>query len=127
MAGSLYATLADVKSELNAESTVDDKEIMRLIRQVCRRIDRLFMSKVALFVPYLQARRIALSGANINSIDGTLSIGSPLLSLTGVGINSQTLTVGTNVQAYPVDSVPYGLLQRCEGCPVCQHHGRMGL
>jgi hypothetical protein len=111
MAGSLYCTLADVRSELNAESTVDDDEIMRLIRQVCRRIDRKFMSKVALFVPYLQARRIPLDGSNINSIDSTLMIGSPLLSLTGVGINSQTLIVGTNVQAYPIDSIPYFQLQ----------------
>lgn len=111
MSYSLYCTLHDVRSELNAESTVDDDDVMRLIRQVCRRIDRLFMSKVALFVPYLQARRVPLSGSNINSIDSTLMIGSPLLSLTGVSANGQTLTIGTNVQAYPVDSIPYYQLQ----------------
>lgn len=107
---SVYATLAQVKEELNAEGTVDDAEVMRIIRQVSRRIDQKFKAR-NLFVPTIQTRRIPIDPSQINSIDGTLSFGVPLLSLTGVGINSQTLTVGTNVQSYPVDVSPSFQLQ----------------
>lgn len=108
---SVYATLDEVKDELLAEGTADDDKILRGIRQVSHRIDTLFRATVPLFVPSLQARRVALSGTAINSVDGTLLLGMPLLSLTGVGINSQALTVGTNVQAYPVNSSPSFQLQ----------------
>jgi hypothetical protein len=113
---SLYATLDDVRSELNAEDTVDDKEVLRGIRQVSRRIDGLFRSRVPLFVPTILTRRCPVVGVNVNSVDGTLLFNTPLLSLTGVGINSQTFTVGTTVQAYPVDSVPYFQLQLMGDC-----------
>ncbi len=44
---SLYASLADVRDELNASNTVDDKDIMRLIRQFSRRIDQMFKQRNA--------------------------------------------------------------------------------
>lgn len=118
-----YATLADVKAELNAEGTVDDKKVLHGLRQVSRRIDGLFKAKVPVFAPYIQARRIALDGSAINSTDGTLLFNMPLLALTGVGINSQVLTVGTNVQAYPVDSVPYFQLQLMGDCWTSWYRG----
>jgi hypothetical protein len=107
----LYATLDDVKGELLANSTVDDAKIMRLLRQVSRRIDTLFRSNVPLFAPSIQTRRIALSGLNVNSTDGTLLLNWPLLSLAGLTINSTAFVVGTTVQAYPVSMVPYPQLQ----------------
>jgi hypothetical protein len=106
----LYATLADVKAELRAQSTVDDKEVLRAIRQVSRRIDRKFRSNVPLFAPVIETRSIPLDGLNINSFNKSLLLNTPLLSLTGVGIGSSTLTVGTNVQTYPATLAPwYGL------------------
>lgn len=117
MITSLYCTLADVKSELNAESTVDDQKIMRGIRQLSRRIDRMFRSNVAVFVPNILTRQIALDSVNINSWDRTLIVRvpgvgyAPLLSVTSVVVGNQTLVVGTNVQAYPTSVTPIGQLQ----------------
>lgn len=113
---SLYATLDEVKVELLAESTTDDDKILRGIRQVSRRIDGMFLAKRPLFVPMIQTRRVALDGLSVNSMDGTLLLRWPLLSLTGASINSQTLTVGTNVQAYPIDEIPYPQLQLMGDC-----------
>lgn len=114
---SLYCTLADVRAELNAEDTVDDKEIMRGIRQISRRIDRLFQSNAPLFVPVIDTRPIAMDGYNVNSSLRTLTLRtyqggvSPLLALTGVTANNQALVVGSNVQTFPAGVAPYYQLQ----------------
>lgn len=107
----LYCSLDDVKREMLATSTTDDAKVLRFIHQISARIDTLFRMGPSLFVPTIAARRIALNPSAINSTEGTLSFNRPLLSLTGVGINSQTLVVGTTVQAYPVDSIPYFQVQ----------------
>lgn len=113
---SLYCTLADVKSELNATNTVDDQKVMRGIRQLSRRIDTTFRNQ-NLFVPTIQTRPVALTGVNVNSWERTLLLRTaqngvaPLLSLTGVSIASRVLTVGTNVQAFPPFYPPYYHLQ----------------
>lgn len=114
---SLYATLAEVKEEMMAEDTLDDPVVLRGIRQVSRRIDRMFQSNKPLFVPVIETRAIGLSSGNINSGNRTLmlhtyqGVVSPLLSLTGVTINGSALTVGTNVQTYPPLGGPYFQLQ----------------
>lgn len=120
---SLYCTLADVKNELLAENTTDDAKVMRLIRQYSSRIDRQFKQRNAsLFVPTLEARTIDLSPDNINSWAGTLFLRtpqngiSPLLALSGVGIGTQSLIVGTNVQTYPTPTAPYYQLQLMGNC-----------
>lgn len=113
---SLYATLDDVKQEMLAEGAVDDKDVMRLIRQFSRRIDAKF-KQYNLFVPTLEARVIPLSPQSINSWDRSLFLRtsqgavSPLLSLSGASINGTALTVGTNVQLYPSGVAPYYQLQ----------------
>jgi hypothetical protein len=104
--------LADVRKELNASNTVSDMQVMDEIYQVSQRIDELFKSAVPLFVPVIEARDIALNGVDINSALRTLimrttqGVVSPLLSLTGVGINTTNLVVGTNVRAYPPSPRP---------------------
>jgi len=120
---SLYASLADVRRELNADLTVDDKDIMYLIRQYSSRLDRMFKQRNAsFFAPYLETRTVELSPYNINSDEGTLTLKTPqngtasLLALTGVGINTQTLIVGTNVNPYPTPIPPYMQLQLMGGC-----------
>lgn len=116
MITSLYCTLADVRNELNSDSTVDDKKVMRGIRQLSRRIDTLFRSPVSLFVPNIMTRQIALDGLNVSSWDRTLLIRQPLLSLTGMTINNQTYTVGTQVQGFPTLASPFYALQLIGNC-----------
>lgn len=106
-----YATLADVKLELNATNTTDDAYVKRGIRQVSQRLDREFLSAIPFFAPYTQTRPIPLIGMNINSTSRTLTLGGPLLSLTGVSVGGQALTVGTNVQGYPSGLSPFFQLQ----------------
>jgi hypothetical protein len=106
---SLYATLADVRSEMNAEDTVDDKKVMRGLRQVSARVDQDLKRGRNLFVPTLATRSIALTPYTINSLDRTLALSLPLLTLDGVSIGSQVLSVGSVVNTSG-DS-PYMLLQ----------------
>lgn len=106
-----YATLADVKSELNAENTVDDAYVLRSIKQVSSRLDREFASAIPFFAPVIQTRPIPLIGMNINSTSRTLTLDGHLLSLTGVSVGTQALVVGTNVQMYPTGLVPTNTLQ----------------
>ncbi len=120
---SLYTTLANVRQELLSDNTVDDKAVMVLIRQFSARLDRLFKQRNAsFFAPSLETRIVQLTPDNINSYQGTLTLRTPqnglssLLSLTGVGINTQTLIVGTNVSAYPTPIPPYFQLQLMGGC-----------
>lgn len=113
----MYCTLADVRAEMLAESTVDDDKVVRLIRQVSRRIDRKFQSNVPLFAPYIEARDIPLNGYNINSGNRTLTMRtaqggvSPLLSLTSVNTDGTALVIGTNVRTFPAGLAPYYQLQ----------------
>jgi hypothetical protein len=116
MITSLYTTLADVKSELNSTSTVDDQKVMRGIRQLSRRIDTMFRSNVSLFVPNILTRQIALDGQNVSSWDRTLLIRHPLLSFTGMTINGTSYTVGTQVQGFPTLASPFYALQLMGDC-----------
>lgn len=108
---SLYCTLADAKSELQAESNVDDAKIMRFIRQLSRRIDQMFRSRTSVFVPVIESRNVSLSPYSINSVLRTLDLGSPMLSLSGITSNGQALVVGTTVQSYPSGLTPFMQLQ----------------
>lgn len=113
-----YATLADVKLELNATNTTDDAYVKRGIRQVSQRLDREFATwKAPFFAPYIETRQIALVGTSINSATGTLDLRgvnegiSPILSFTSASVNNQSLTLGTNVQVYPSNAIPSFQLQ----------------
>lgn len=120
---SLYASLADVRRELNADLTIEDKDVMYLIRQFSSRIDRMFKQRNAsFFAPSLETRTVQLTPDNINSVEGTLTLKTPqngtssLLALTGVLINTTSLTVGTNVNPYPTPIPPYFQIQLIGGC-----------
>lgn len=111
-----YATLADVRGEIRAENTVDDAKVMRFIRQLSARIDRRFRSNRPVFAPYKEARPILIDGWAINSINRTLQVGAPVLSLSGVSLNGSSLTIGTNVQIYPEAAAPFSELQLIGDC-----------
>jgi hypothetical protein len=106
---SLYATLDDVKSEMNAEGTLDDRKILRGLRQVSARVDEEFKRGRNLFAPTIATRTIIPSPYAINSVDRTLALSFPLLSLTSVSIGTQGLSVGSVVNPY--GESPYTLLQ----------------
>jgi hypothetical protein len=128
----LYATLAETKQQMEAQSSTDDAKLVSLIRQVSRRIDRMFMPHRAapVFAPFIETRsQFQLDSSSVDSRLGTFYLGQPILALSGVGINNQTLTVGTTVQLYQGDVSPYLSLQllnrccngwyqyaRCSGC-----------
>lgn len=116
----LYATLAETKQFMSADSSIDDVELLALIRQVSNRIDRMFTKRAApVFAPFIETRNnFRLSGDKVNSYEGTYYFGEPLLALSGVSVGSTALTPGTNVQVYQGELSPYltlGLMDSCCG------------
>ena len=117
----VYATLAETKAQMDAQSSTDDAKLFTLLQQVSSRIDRMFLPRRRgpVFAPVIQTRgNFRLDGSRVNSGLGTFYIGEPLLSLNGVSVNSQTVTVGSGVQVYQGDESPYlnlQLLNRCCG------------
>lgn len=98
-----YASLAEGKAELSAGSTsrtVDDRIVQNYLRAVTARIDRQFQAKRPLFFPYIEARPARIDNTHVNSLDGTLALDSPLLSLTSAVVGSQTLAAGLYPSAY---------------------------
>jgi hypothetical protein len=105
----LYATLADAKSTMAAgssSSTTDDAIVLRNLRVVSRRIDRLFQSRRPYFAPYIESREFALNPEYINSREGTFRFNDPLLALTGTSVGTEALTLGTGVKAWPTLTTP---------------------
>lgn len=121
----LYATLAETKQFMAAESSIDDVDLLGLIRQVSNRIDKMFMPKrkAPVFAPYIETRNnYRLTGEKTNSYDGTYYFGEPLLALSGVSVGSTALTPGTNVQVWQGDLSPYMTLGLVDSC--CGSWGR---
>jgi hypothetical protein len=115
----LYATLDYTKQEMEAYNSTDNQKLLNKIRQVSRRIDRMFMPRrrAPVFAPYIETRNTFLMTSDkIDSYLGTFYLGEPLLALTGVGINAETLTVPTTVQLYQGDVSPYLSLQLVNRC-----------
>lgn len=119
---SVYASLADVKAENNADETianaVEDRKLMRYLRTASRRFDERLKSNVPVFVPYKGTRSVLLDPRQINSVDRTILLPVPFLSVSAVAIGSRTLTVGTNVQSFPTGVSPFAALQLI-GCDTC--------
>jgi len=108
---SLYATLADVRGELLAENTTDDAKVMRFIKQLSRRVDQAFRSRVSLFAPWRGVRYVPIDAYRVNSVLRTFDLGMPMMSLTGITAGTQALSVGSTVQSYPVGASPFSELQ----------------
>ncbi len=115
----LYCTVDECKQNMGAESSADDAMLLPLIRQVSRRIDRMFLPKrrAPVFAPYIETRaNYLLDSSRIDSRLGTFYIGEPILALNGVSINSQAITVGSGVQLYQGGESPYLTLQLLDRC-----------
>lgn len=102
----LYATLDEGKDEMVAEDTVDDGKLLRRLRHVSRRLDREMGARVEVFAPVLETRRILVTSERVNSYDGTLRVGGGLVALSAVTLGDTTLTIGTNVEAFPDSAMP---------------------
>jgi hypothetical protein len=115
----VYATLAEAKQMMDAQSSTDDAKLFRLIQQVSARIDRMFLPKRPgpVFAPSIATRNnFRLDGSRVDSYLGTFYMGEPLLTLNGVTVGDQALVVGSNVQAYQGDLSPYLSLQLINRC-----------
>lgn len=105
-----YTTLAKVRSELKASSTVDDGDVMPLIRQVSARIDSV-MGQPDYFAPYIEARYFPLVPTRVQSYSNLFRLHDNLLVLSAVSIEGTSYTVGTQVSAYPPGRTPARSLQ----------------
>lgn len=130
-----YCTLADVKQDLISNESVDDSDLLGLIRQVSARIDRKFWAFAdSFFAPTIDTRDVPIFATQIISYNRTLGLNAPLMALTGVVINGTALTVGSAVRLYPpLNRTPYFTLQlinqfynwytlayQCNGCGTAQ-------
>lgn len=104
---SLYCTLADARSEVKSTATTDDATLYRRIRDVSRRLDNKLFQRRDFFVPVNETRQLLIAPDRVNTWDNTLFLDAPLLSLSSVVLNGQTLVVGTDVEAYPTLNPPY--------------------
>lgn len=102
----LYASLNEGKAELKAGSTVDDAVMAGYLRTVSGRIDRQFQSRRRIFEPYIESRAVRVNGSQISTWDNTLSLGWPLLALTGLTIGSTSVAVGSAVDIWPTLASP---------------------
>lgn len=106
-----YATLAQCRAELKADTTVSDELLRKYIYQASARIDSMAGAR-DYYAPYVRTRSIPVNAMNVSSYTNTYQLNQNLLSLSGVTLNGATLT---NVEAYPLDITPYSALH-LTGC-----------
>jgi len=111
----LYASLSEAIAETSSgvvSTTLDSDRLLRNLRTVSRRIDRMFGSKRPVFAPYLETRKRTVRGDNVNTFDNTFTFPWSLLSLSSVTLGTTALTIGTQVEAYSEDGLtPYTQLR----------------
>lgn len=111
----LYATLADAKANLRADTTTDDNTLLRFLRILSRRVDKLFgtryMEWAPYFMPSTESRRYLVTSGRVNSTLDTFRFGDPLLSLTAATVGDTTLTINTDVETWPQNVTPARMLR----------------
>jgi len=115
----MYCTLDECKSQMEAQNSTDDAKLVTQIRQVSRRIDTMFApdSDAPFFAPYIETRdAFMLDSSQINSRLGTYDLKAPILSLSAVTVGTTTLTVPTTVKLFQGDRIRYHTLQLVNRC-----------
>lgn len=105
----LYATLDDAKSTMKAgtsSNVTEDPIVLRNLRVVSRRIDRLFASRRPYFAPWIETREYLIDAERINSAEQTFLFGDPLLALTAVTVGTDALVVNSTVKLWPPLTTP---------------------
>lgn len=88
-----YCTLAQAKTELRADSTVQDAQVRDYITIVSQRIDaEMGKPRRPFFAPYTEQRRYRIDNYHINSYDNTFLLREPILSVSAVLKDTTTLT-----------------------------------
>ena len=105
-----YCTLAQVKAELNANTTTDDATILPLILRVSARIDAMMGGK-DFFAPLTASRYYPIEPYRVSSYYNTFKLHDNVLTLDAVSVGSQALTVGSQVNVYPPGDTPYHQLR----------------
>jgi len=110
-----YCTLAQAKSEIKANSTVDDAQVRRYIRQVSKRIDSTIgRPKRPFFAPYTEQRLKRANTMRIDSSSNIFYLRDNLLSFSEVLIDTADETA--NVQLWEPGQSPYGALRLTNDC-----------
>lgn len=107
----LYATLAEGKAELSADTAADDALMLNYLRIVSRRIDALFQARRPFFAPVREDRAMIVTPDRVNSYMGTFALRDNLLALEGATISATPLTIGARVETWPPLSSPIRYLR----------------
>jgi hypothetical protein len=112
-----YATLDETKNELKATTTADDDKLFEKIRIVSRRVDAQFKARRPFFAPYIESREWWVQPMRVDPWLRTFRYDNPLLAQpTAVVIGSTTMTVGTNIEAWPTVHPPFNKLRLMNSC-----------
>jgi len=103
-----YATLADARNALKANTTTDDAVLQSYIRTVTARLHRLMGER---FEPYWESRSFVMDVQRINSYERTYRVDGYLLALSGLTVNSDVLTLTTDFTAWPPSTTPFNEIQ----------------
>ena len=108
-----YCTLADAKTTMRADSTLDDALLLSLIGQVSARIDLLMSTNTPYFQPYTDALEFEVVAQRVDSGRNAFILppGSPLLALTSVLLNGAAVTAS----AHPATRSPISMIRRTDG------------
>lgn len=108
-----YATLAQIKANINTSSTAEDVPLLGYSADISERIDLELHRELPFFLPYHVAdEAVVITPARINSALGTFALGSYWLDIDGVSLNDTALS---DAVAYPPGATPIHEL-RLTGC-----------
>lgn len=107
----MYCSLADARAELKAEDTVDNDRLLRYVRQVSARIDRIMSPRNSrpLFEPYLESRLFLVTPQAINSRMNSFTFRQPLMAFSEVLVGTGDVT--SSVEAFPLGQAPIRALR----------------
>lgn len=109
----IYASLAEAKGTMQAgaaSNTTEDPVVLRNLRIISRRIDRLMPtrspSQAPYFAPTIETREFPLRPSDVNTWERTWKFSDPLLALTAITVGTDTLTINTDVKVWPPLDTP---------------------
>ena len=103
----LYATLAEARTENKATNTVDDDALVFNLRAVSRRIDSLLTKrKRPFFAPYIETRTVPLRDEQVEGNINVYWLQDHLLALSSLTYNETSMVLNTDYALYPSSTAP---------------------